>query len=130
MNKKNILAALPYLYFIGLLVWIVWDHNAGSNGIEKSFLPLAFTLPFVVQLFLKNKTIDLFLIAICGIFTLYMTLAFLSDYSDITTMTEKAKQFIIYGGLFTTGNYLMTGLMVFNLIKKTNNEPPVVESAV
>ena len=107
MNKKNILTTLPYLYFIGLLVWVVWDHNARSSGTEKSFLPLVFTLPFAAQLFLKNKTLDISLIAICGVFTLYMTLAFLSDYYDITTMTEKAKQFIIYGGLFTAVNYCL-----------------------
>ena len=119
MNKKNILATLPYLYFIGLILWMVYDNQTGNNGTEKSLVPLFFAIPFVVQLFLKSKTLDVFLVAICGVFTFYMSLAFLSDVFDIAEMTKKARNFLILGGLFTIGNILMTTLLVFNLIKKT-----------
>ncbi|MEZ4933472.1 MAG: hypothetical protein R2788_15295 [Saprospiraceae bacterium] len=113
--KKAYLSAVPYLYFIAILSWIFFGNWMGEKTGGSSIGVLLFTMPFFVQIFLKSKPLDLFLIAICTLFTSWMLLAYLSDVMDITAMTDGALRFIIIGGLFSVGNILMTGWLFFNL---------------
>ena len=120
--KKESLQATPYLYFVAILLWIFTDNLIGGKTSGGFFILILFGILFIAQLFFKSKSLDIFLIAICLVFTSWMSLAYLSDVVDIKALTDKAWRFIILCGLFTIANIIMTGWLFFNLKNKESEQ--------
>ncbi|MEO1258528.1 MAG: hypothetical protein AAFZ15_07015 [Bacteroidota bacterium] len=118
MNKKSLLTVAPYIYFILVILGIFYNSKTGDKTTGNSFIILLFATPFLVQLFLKNKWLEIFLIAICLFFSSWLFLAYLSDLFDITEMTKRAWNFIVVGGLFVLANGIATSLLMRNLNKR------------
>lgn len=108
---------VPYLYFIAAIAYWFTDVNR-SEGIT-AYPILLFALPFIWQLIKPSKQLNFSLGIIFVCLSSYMILAYLSDFFNIVSYSETAKQFIIVGGLFVFTNFLMALWMIRNSIKKT-----------
>jgi uncharacterized membrane protein (DUF485 family) len=100
---------LPCLYFIAIFLWMYLD-NAGSTE-SPGMAQLLVALPFVIQLVLQKRFIDLLL----GGLTLL--LAYISDWMKISEYDQQAWQFVITGSVVVVLNFVMSFLFFRNAEK-------------
>ncbi|SFZ92705.1 hypothetical protein SAMN05428642_102904 [Flaviramulus basaltis] len=108
---------IPYLYFIAIIAYWFTDINR-NNGIT-AYPILLFAIPFLWQLIKPNKKLNLTLGITFVCLSSYLILAYLSDLYNLTSFTEKTQKFIIYGGLFVLGNFIMALWIIRNSLKES-----------
>jgi Mn2+/Fe2+ NRAMP family transporter len=107
---------IPYLYFLAVIAHWFTDINS-SNGIT-AYPILLFGLPFLWQLIKPNEKLNFSLGIIFVCLSSYMILAYLSDVLNIVNISHQTKRFLILGGFFVVGNFVMALWMIRNSIKK------------
>jgi hypothetical protein len=107
---KKTFNSIPELYFMGMgLFWAA--ENYFTSGTVNYFALLVTWLLFL-QIIYKNRFIGLVYGVILTLFSAYMVLAVVSEFSE-----AKAFELIVVGGtLFATGVY-MGALMVYKFAK-------------
>ncbi|GFZ79009.1 hypothetical protein GCM10011531_05860 [Aquaticitalea lipolytica] len=108
---------IPYLYFIVVILYWFTDVNR-SEGIT-AYPILLFGIPFIWQLVKPNNSLNFSLGIIFVCLSSYMILAYLSDFLNIVSLSNEVKQFLILGGFFVIGNFIMSLWMIRNSIKRS-----------
>ncbi|WP_163516584.1 hypothetical protein [Gelidibacter japonicus] len=107
---------IPYLYFIAVIIYWFTDVNK-SEGLT-AYPILLFGIPFLWQLIKPNEKLNFSLGITFVCLSSYMILAYLSDLLNIINISYETKPFLIMGGFFVVGNFVMALWMVRNSIKK------------
>jgi len=107
---------IPYLYFLAVIIYWFTDVNS-SEGIT-AYPILLFGLPFLWQFIKPNEKINFSLGIIFVCLSSYMILVYLSDVLNIVNLSYQTKRFLILGGFFVIGNFVMALWMIRNSIKK------------
>lgn len=106
-HLSNLVPFLPYLYFIGISLWMFLSQmDKDANASHLKLLILA--IPFTVQLIFSFKYVDLVLGILTFALALYLTLAYASDVAKITDYTTRSVSFIVIGGLIVLFNFIMS----------------------
>jgi hypothetical protein len=108
---------IPYLYFIAVIAYLFTDVNR-SEGIT-AYPILLFGIPFLWQIIKPNKKLNFTLGITFVCISSYLILAYLSDVLDIVSFSNKAKSFMIYGGLFVSSNFVMALWIIRNSLKRS-----------
>jgi len=114
---KTITAKLPYAYFIGLCLWIAFEGML--NGTLKSALVLVVCIPFVYQMKFESRALNIILGIVLLIWSVWMTLAYISDAAKITTINNRSLIFIFGGGALILFNFLAS-ISILRKIKAGN----------
>lgn len=108
---------VPYLYYIAVVAFWFTDINKNEGLIAYPIL--IFGIPFVWQLIRPNRKLN----AVLGItfvcLSSYMIIAYLSDILNIVDISESAKRYLVYGGLFVVTNFVMAVWMIRNSINRS-----------
>ncbi|MCL8009161.1 hypothetical protein M8845_17160 [Gelidibacter japonicus] len=107
---------IPYLYFIAVIIYWFTDVNK-SEGLT-AYPILLFGIPFLWQLIKPNEKLNFSLGITFVCLSSYLILAYLSDLLNIINISYETKPFLIMGGFFVVGNFVMALWMVRNSIKK------------
>jgi hypothetical protein len=107
---------IPYLYFLAVISYWFTDINR-SEGIT-AYPILLFGIPFLWQLIKPNEQLNFSLGIIFVCLSSYMILAYLFDMLNIVNLSYQTKRFLILGGFFVIGNFVMALWMIRNSIKK------------
>ena len=107
---------IPYLYFIVVIIYWFTEVNR-SQGIT-AYPILLFGIPFLWQLLKPNEKLNFSLGITFVCLSSYMILAYLSDLLNIVNLSYETKRFLILGGFFVIGNFVMALWMIRNSIKK------------
>lgn len=107
---------LPYLYFIVVVIYWFTDVNK-SEGIT-AYPILLLGIPFLWQLIRPNEKHNFSLGITFVCLSSYMILAYLFDVLNIVDLSYATKRFLILGGFFVVGNFVMALWMIRNSIKK------------
>jgi len=108
---------IPYFYFIVVIAYWFTDVNR-TEGIA-AFPILLFGIPFLWQIIMPNKKLNFTLGMTFVCLSSYLILAYLSDFFHITSITNRAKDFIIYGGLFVISNLIMALWIIKNSLRRS-----------
>ena len=108
---------IPYLYFITVIAYWFTDVNR-SEGIA-AYRILLFGIPFLWQVLSPNRKLNFTLGITFICISSYLILAYLSDVFDIVSFSNKAKTFMIYGGLFVSANFIMALWIIRNSLKRS-----------
>ena len=106
---------IPYFYFLAVIAYWFTDINR-SEGIN-AYPILLLGIPFLWQLIKPNEKLNFSLGIIFVCLSSYMILAYLFDLLNIVNLSPQTKRFLILGGFFVTGNFIMALWMVRNSIK-------------
>ncbi|WP_353778108.1 hypothetical protein [Winogradskyella sp. 3972H.M.0a.05] len=106
----------PYLYFLAMIAYWFTDVNR-AEGIS-AYPILLFGIPFVWQLIRPSKKLNFSLGIVFVCLSSYLILAYLFDALHIVEITDRVKRFLILGGFFVLGNFIMSLWMIRNSIKK------------
>ena len=107
---------IPYLYFIMVIAYWFTDVNR-REGIT-AYPILLFGIPFLWQLIKPNKKLNATLGIIFVCISSYLILAYLSDLFHIVSFSKRAKDFVIFGGIFVASNFFMALWIVRNSLKR------------
>ena len=107
---------IPYLYFLAVIIYWFTDVNK-SQGIT-AYPILLFGVPFLYQIIFPNEKLNFSLGIIFVCLSSYMILAYLSDLLHIVNLSYETKRYLIMGGFFVIGNFIMALWMIRNSIKK------------
>ncbi|WP_040278865.1 hypothetical protein [Psychroserpens damuponensis] len=108
---------IPYLYFLAVIAYWFTDVNQ-SNGIT-AYPILLFGIPFIWQIIKPNKRLNFTLGITFVCLSSYMIVAYLSDIFNIVNVSNSAKQFMVYGGIFVIANFVMALWMIRNSLKSS-----------
>lgn len=108
---------IPYLYFIAIIAYWFTIVNK-SEGIS-AYPILLFAIPFLWQVIKPNRKLNFTLGITFVCLSSYLILAYLFDAFNIVTLTNSAKQFIIYGGFFVMANFIMALWIIRNSLKRS-----------
>ena len=107
---------IPYLYFLAVIIYWFTVINR-IEGIT-AYPILLFAIPFLWQFIRPNEKLNFSLGIIFVCLSSYMILAYLSDLFNIINISYQIKGFLILGGFFVVGNFVMALWMIRNSIKK------------
>lgn len=107
---------IPYLYFIAVIVY--WFTDVNKNSGVTAYPILLFGIPFIWQLIKPSKKLNFSLGITFVCVSSYLILAYLSDLFNIVNISTSTQQFIIYGGLFVSVNFMMALWMIRNSLKR------------
>lgn len=100
---KNYGFAIPLLYFAAIVFWIYFSRL--FNAQEANPLVLLFCLPFLLQLWFRNRMLSVVLPMLMLVWSGWMVLAYASEYAQGANVSDSL--FIILGGSFVFLNFLM-----------------------
>jgi len=89
-----------------------------AEGIT-AFPILLFGIPFLWQIIKPNKRLNFTLGITFVCLSSYLILAYLSDFFHITSITNRAKDFIIYSGIFVVSNFVMAMWIIKNSLRRS-----------
>ena len=98
-NLARIKQYLPALYFIGVAIWIGFENANPWIGLA--------VIPFILQLVLNNKYLNLILGFLMIAWSTYMALAMFIEI-------EKTIQFVLLASVFTIANLYMSRMLFLN----------------
>ena len=98
-------------------MYLFTDNNKTEGIIAYPIL--LFGIPFLWQLIKPNQKLNSILGITFACLSSYLILAYLSDVFDIISLTDKAKSFLVYGGLFVIANFIMAVWIIRNSLKRT-----------
>ena len=125
MKLTKLYQKSPYLYFI-LVGFIIAIPNM-LRGIPNSYIVLVLCLPFVYQIFKERKDLNILLGILMMMWSLWMSLAFLSDAIKIQSLySTKAILVFAEGGLFTALNIWMSARL-FTLAVHNSTMSPAMD---
>jgi len=108
---------VPYLYFLAVIAYWFTAINQ-TNGIS-AYPILLFGIPFLWQLIKPNRKLNFSLGITFVCLSSYLILAYLFDVLNIVNLSNQAKQFMVYGGIFAIANFIMALWMIRNSIKRS-----------
>ncbi|HYE54954.1 MAG TPA: hypothetical protein VD996_08930 [Chitinophagaceae bacterium] len=106
--KRFFLQNLPYLYFSLFFIGMYTGNTLTGSDVNIGALALA--LPFLAQMVLQKRYIDLLLGIATVIMSLWLTLAYISDLMKISVHEFEAWKFIVLGGTVIVLNFVMSFL--------------------
>ncbi len=119
---KQLQYKLHKFYFL-LLTLLYWKDNA----ILLNPIAIVSTVWLIYILSKQKKELSLVHGITILALTIYLLLAFLSDFYKITTFDKKAIKFVNYGSLLVVLNFVMSILLIYNnsilVQKKIKKEP-------
>jgi hypothetical protein len=95
-----------------------WFNDVNKSEGLTAYPILLFGIPFIWQLFKPNEKLNFSLGIIFVCLSSYMILAYLSNVLQIIDLSYQTKNFLIMGGFFVIGNFVMALWMIRNSIKK------------
>ncbi|WP_027124596.1 hypothetical protein [Gelidibacter mesophilus] len=107
---------IPYFYFIAVIIYWFTDVNR-SQGLT-AYPILLFGIPFLWQLIKPNDKLNFSLGITFVCLSSYIILAYLFDFLNIVNLSYDTKRFLIMGGFFVVGNFVMALWMIKNSIRK------------
>ncbi len=97
-----------------IITLIYWYSSTLMNPIA-----FVFTTVLIYILVTKNRIVSLIFAGIFLTLSLYMVLAFLSDFYKIETFDAQANKFVLFSGLFLFFSILMSILFILKNITTT-----------
>lgn len=119
---KVILKWLPYIYFIVFFLLIISESASYYN-----LVPLVLSALLLLQMYFQLKYVDWFTGMLLLLLSLWFLLAYASDFSKITSYTNRTWEFIVVGGLIVISNFTMSVLMIRNAIIRVVQDENNVE---
>lgn len=111
---KTLTAKLPYAYFIVFGLWLAFEGVL--NGSIMSLVVLIVCIPFFYQLKFENRILNIILGSLLLFWSFWMTLAYISDITQIIAINNHSLRFIIIGGVIVLFNFLAS----ISILRKTN----------
>ena len=108
---------IPYFYFLAVVGYWFTDVNK-TDGVT-TFPILLFGIPFLWQIIKPNKKLNFTLGITFVCVSSYLIIVYLSDFFNITSITNQAKEFIVYGGLFVISNFIMALWIIKNSLRRS-----------
>ncbi|WP_298902663.1 hypothetical protein [uncultured Psychroserpens sp.] len=108
---------VPYLYFLAVIAY--WFTNVNKSEGLTAYPILLFGIPFLWQLIKPNKRLNFTLGITFVCLSSYLILAYLSDMFNIVNVSNLAKQFMVYGGIFVIANFIMALWMIRNSLNRS-----------
>ena len=106
--KRFFLQNLPYLYF-SLFFIGMYVSNTLTGG-EINIWSAALALPFIAQMVVQKRYVDLLLGSITVLMSVWLTLAYISVLMKISVYDMHAWKFVVVGGLIVVTNFVMSFL--------------------
>jgi hypothetical protein len=107
---------VPYLYFLAVIAY--WFTNVNKSVGLTAYPILLFGIPFLWQLIKPNKKLNFSLGITFVCLSSYLILAYLSDLLNIIELSSQTKQFMVLGGTFVIGNFIMALWMIRNSLNR------------
>lgn len=120
INFKTLFAKLPYAYFIGLCLWMAFYGMLNDNIISALFLLIC--IPFLYQLKFENRSLNIILGILLLIWSFWITLAYIFDVAQISTLDNRSLSFIIGGGILVLLNFLASISILHKVKADTTNQ--------
>jgi hypothetical protein len=108
----------PFLYFSAVWLWIAFPGLITGNA--QSIGPLIISTGFVISLFYQRKGLNLLIGILMFFWSILILFAYLSDASKPDSTDLEAWRFLIFGGLLSALNFLMSFLIVKKSINKSS----------
>ena len=108
---------VPYFYFIAMIAY--WFTNVNQSEGITAYPILLFSIPFLWQLIKPSRKLNFTLGITFMCLSSYLILAYLSDLFQIVTLSQSAKQFLIFGGAFVVANFIMALWIIRNSLKRS-----------
>jgi len=108
---------VPYLYFLAVIAY--WFTNVNKSEGVTAYPILLFGIPFLWQLIKPNKKLNFTLGITFVCLSSYLILVYLSDMFNIIEVSNQAKQFMVYGGIFVVANFVMALWMIRNSLNRS-----------
>ncbi|MFC4721526.1 hypothetical protein ACFO5O_04275 [Geojedonia litorea] len=113
---NNYTKFIPYLYYIAIIAY--WFTDVNRNEGITAYPILLFGIPFLWQIIKPNPKLNFALGITFVCLSSYLILAYLSDVLNLVTLSESAKRFLIYGGVFVVANFIMALWIIRNSLKR------------
>ena len=113
-HLSNLVPFLPYLYFIGISLWMFLSQVNTDTASISDLKLLILAVPFTLQLIFSFRHVDLILGIITFVLALYLTLAYATDVARIIDFNTKSISFIVVCGLVVILNFVMSVLLFRN----------------
>ncbi|HZW62169.1 MAG TPA: hypothetical protein VFF15_00845 [Flavobacteriaceae bacterium] len=107
---------IPYLYFLAVILYVFTLVNSTRGIIAYPILLLA--VPFVWQLLKPNEKLNFILGISFVCLSSYVLLAYLFNAVHILIWSASVKNYLLFGGAYVLGNFIMALWMLRNSIKR------------
>lgn len=108
----------PWLYFSAIWVWIAAPSLV--LGRVEGFLLLLVATGFIGLMFIRQKSVNLLIGILMFFWSILILFAYLSDASKPGSTNPEAWRFLIFGGLISVLNFLMSYLIVKKSINNSS----------
>ncbi|WPP53272.1 hypothetical protein [Catalinimonas niigatensis] len=103
---RNYSYAVPLVYFTGIVLWMYASQLLNAHTSEP--LVLLFCLPFLLQLWFKNRMLSVLSGMFMLLWSAWMLLAYASEYAEVISDSWAANaSFILTGGGVVLLNFAM-----------------------
>jgi hypothetical protein len=115
---RPLLKNLPFTYFFG--IWSAIGLSSLISGDLVGLIPILIGSSFIGITFSNKKSINLLIGILMFFWSILILFAYLSDASKPGSTNLEAWRFLIFGGLISVLNFLMSYLIVKNSINKSS----------
>ncbi|HEY0742253.1 MAG TPA: hypothetical protein VGD40_12355 [Chryseosolibacter sp.] len=108
----------PWMYFSA--VWVSISFPSLVSARIQGLLPLLVATGFIGMMFIRRKSVNLLIGILMFFWSILILFAYLSDASKPGSANPEAWRFLIFGGLISVLNFLMSSLIVKKSINNTS----------
>ena len=108
---------IPYFYYITIIVF--WFTSVNQSEGITAYPILLFGIPFLWQIVKPNQKLNFTLGITFVCISSYLILGYLSDVLNIISLSNKAKSFMVYGGLIVSTNFVMALWIIRNSLRRS-----------
>ena len=132
MNISKIYQKAPYVYFALIALYFAYRAiSAGKLFGMGGMVVLLLSVAFIYQLVREDKDLNILLGFLTVTWSLWMSLAVLSDAFKIEDFGSiRALRFMITGGLFIASNFLLSAKLFKNAVHRASVKEPTGETAL
>lgn len=109
LNRQTIRSysyAVPLIYFTAIVLWMYASQLLNAHASEP--LVLLFCLPFLFQLWFRNRMFSVVSGMLMLLWSAWMLLAYASEYAEIVSISWAVNaSFMLTGGGFVLVNFAM-----------------------
>ena len=120
---RSMVRIAPFLYFAG--IWSSIGIPMLKSGRWDGLIPLAVATGFIGMIYFQRKSVNLLTGVLMFFWSILILFAYLSDASKLGSTHLEAWSFLIFGGLISVLNFLMSILIVK---KSINNKSLTTDS--
>jgi len=114
--KRKCLIVFPEIIIMLLSAYWFMENYFGSGNVNLFALGVFLILLF--QVIFQNKFIGMFMATITSLFSLYMVLAVISEFSEFPTVNGEALRLLLFGLLFCLLLFMSSIIMIYKFLTR------------